>query len=54
MFIVWMVLCELFAVVSFWAAWHQAGPRRWGMVTVGVALTALCLWLAVTADLFAA
>jgi len=52
MFIVWMVLCELFAVVSFWAAGYQAGPKRWGMVTVGVALTALCFWLAMKADLF--
>ncbi len=52
MIIVWMVLCELFAVVSFWAAKHQAGPKRWGMVTVGVALTALCFWIAMKADLF--
>ena len=52
MIIVWMVLCELFAVVSFWGAEHQAGPKRWAMVTVGVALTALCFWLAMKADLF--
>jgi hypothetical protein len=52
MFLVWALVCELVAVVAFWAARSQTGAKRSGLVVVGVALTGLCFWLAIRSPIF--